>query len=306
MPRRLIDLSAHEFENLTYDILRLSGFENLTWRTPGADGGRDIDGIVFITDASGQRDTQRWYVECKRYDSSISWPILWQKLAYADVKKADFLLLSTNSNPSPQCETQIAEWNRTARSPRVRVWRSYDLDHLIRLHGVVALKYGLREPTSAFDYDFGGLSELLTKTVQASYVANSLGLESNRALEAAAAISELLTLRIKQVKHLGRFPSAAEDFEDSLYPWVAIGGELAGFDPASLRAVCAFLRFAARLDRVALSVCDGSVILRSSSKKLDGVGGSAWKAIVSIEPWLLTQMTLSEDKREVRLKPTKG
>lgn len=305
MSRHLVDLSAQEFENLTYDLLRLSGFENLTWRTPGPDEGRDIEGVFFATDASGQRSAQRWYIECKRYESSVAWPVLWKKLSYADVKKVDFLLLSTTSKPSPQCETQIADWNRTSRAPLIRVWRGYELEHLVRLHGVVALKYGLREPASAFDYDFGPLSALLTKTVQASYSANWFKTESSRALEAAAAIAELLTLRMEQVARFGRFSSVEWDFQDALYPWITVAGELAGFDPIGLRAVCAYLRFTAKWDDVSLSMHDRSAILRPA-KKNGRISESAWRAVSSMEPWLLIQMTLGNNNEEVHLMPTKG
>src|ERR1700720_2504839 len=43
---RLKQLHPQEFENLTYDILFLSGVQNLRWRPPSADGGRDLEGDV--------------------------------------------------------------------------------------------------------------------------------------------------------------------------------------------------------------------------------------------------------------------
>src|SRR5687768_1892712 len=88
------DVSPSEFENLIYDLVSASGFKNIVWRTPGADGGRDIEATYFQHDAVGEQIEQRWYVECKRYQSSISWPIVYNKLAHADAQSADFLLLA--------------------------------------------------------------------------------------------------------------------------------------------------------------------------------------------------------------------
>jgi Restriction endonuclease len=67
-------LQPEQFENLTYDILLLSGVQNLRWRTPGTDGGRDLEGDLTTVDFSGETVKQRWYIECKRYAQSINWP----------------------------------------------------------------------------------------------------------------------------------------------------------------------------------------------------------------------------------------
>jgi len=109
------DLSPSEFENFTYDVLSAAGVRGLTWRTPGADGGRDIEGHVSTLDFSGVESRQRWYFECKRYTNSLDWPLIYAKVAFADANGADFLLVVTNSNPSPACETQIATWNSEHR-----------------------------------------------------------------------------------------------------------------------------------------------------------------------------------------------
>ncbi len=275
MPRRLGDLEPREFENLTYDLLRLSGFQNLTWRTPGSDEGRDIEGLFYFVDASGYSSLQKWHVECKRYESSVSWPVLWEKLSYADVKQVDFFLLSTNSQPSPQCESQIAEWNKSTRSPQIRIWRGYNLDHFVRLYGVVALKYGLREPASQFTHDFGPLSSVLTKTIQAAYVASTIGVAGATALEAAAALSELLTLRMSQVSKIGRFVAASEVPKIESYPWASMSGPSCEIEETSLRAICAYLRFAARWDRMTIEMSGEKAIIRSSPSSLR-IGKGAW------------------------------
>src|SRR5689334_4421657 len=100
---RIARLSPGQFENLTFDCMKAAGLKNVVWRTPGADGGRDIEGYAFDRDLSGQDVVQKWYVECKLYSSSLDWPTIWNKISYADAQGADFLLVVTNSNPSPTC-----------------------------------------------------------------------------------------------------------------------------------------------------------------------------------------------------------
>src|SRR5258708_22664595 len=87
---RLKRLQPQEFENLTYDILFLSGVQNLRWRTPSADGGRDLEGDVATMDFSGETVRQRWYIECKRYGQSLNWPTVYEKLTVAINHAADY------------------------------------------------------------------------------------------------------------------------------------------------------------------------------------------------------------------------
>jgi hypothetical protein len=41
-------LAPDEFENLSYDVLFLSGVQNLHWRTPSADGGQGPRGPTML------------------------------------------------------------------------------------------------------------------------------------------------------------------------------------------------------------------------------------------------------------------
>jgi hypothetical protein len=75
---RLKQMQPQEFENLAYGLVFLCGAQNLRWRTPGADGGRDLECEFRVADFSGEHATEKWYVECKRYGKS---PALAQPLA---------------------------------------------------------------------------------------------------------------------------------------------------------------------------------------------------------------------------------
>jgi restriction endonuclease Mrr len=104
-------LQPEQFENLTYDVLLLSGVQNLRWRTPAADGGRDLEGDVTSVDFSGETIRQRWYIECKRYAQSVDWPTVYGKLTVAINHQADYLLLVTTANVSVPCRDEIQRHN---------------------------------------------------------------------------------------------------------------------------------------------------------------------------------------------------
>ena len=136
---RLKKLEPTEFENLTYDILFLSGVQNLRWRTPSADGGRDLEGEIAVVDFSGETVRQRWYIECKRYAQSLSWPTVYEKLTVAINHKADFLLFVTTSNFSPPCRDEVQRHNEE-QSVKIRIWPFYYLEQLLTIHGQVAVR----------------------------------------------------------------------------------------------------------------------------------------------------------------------
>src|SRR5688500_18811623 len=121
----LDDLKALDptiFEHLVYDLLVLSGLRNATWRTPGADGGRDIEGTAIHADLSASVTHQKWYVECKRYEASVDWPTIYGEIAYADNHGADFLLICTTSSLSPRCKEEIQRRDALRQRLQVRYW----------------------------------------------------------------------------------------------------------------------------------------------------------------------------------------
>ena len=170
MLKKIGALSPSEFENLTFDCVKAVGLRNVTWRTPGADGGRDIEGVEYTRDLSGHDTIYRWYVECKRYSASIDWPTIWTKVSYADVQAADYLLLVTNSNPSPNCENKINEWNASGRRPKIRTWRGYELPGLLRNFPHIAVMHGLSENQSDLQASILPLALLATNIGQVASV----------------------------------------------------------------------------------------------------------------------------------------
>ncbi len=236
-----------------FDCLRASGLRNLLWRTPGADGGRDIEGWRFVNDFSGQDTSQKWFIECKRYSNSLDWPTVWKKIAYADGHLADYLLVATNSNPSPACENEIARWNEGRRTPIIRFWRGYDLPRIIRSFPHIAVAYGLATNIQTTDAAALSLSAIVTGITQAAYVSHSLGGDVSLGLEAGSYLSELLSHRLSDLERFGRFVPGAELQSAPAFDWLDCTGDVSCWEDVGFRATLTYLRYQTQCERIIFS-----------------------------------------------------
>lgn len=259
-------MSPTAFENLAFDIARAVGLRNLVWRTPGADGGRDIEGMFFFNDPSGYDRRETWHIECKRYSSSIDWPTIWGKVAFANSHNADVLLLFTNSNPSPGCENEISAWNNSQRFPKIRVWRGYDIPRLLRLNTDILLSHGLDNTIQNINRFSTEIALLLSKLIQTSYssfIFNNLSITS---LEAASCISELFTQRLFDVQQHGRFVHAEKLKACTDWPWLVIMGSTSDIEEIGFRGIVSFLRHVAQGDRISAKISVKTVELNIRSE----------------------------------------
>jgi hypothetical protein len=215
---------------------------NLTWRTPGPDGGRDIEGVTTVRDLAGFEQSATWFVECKHYSSSIDWPTVWAKLAYAQSHDADVLLMVTTNNPSPNCETEINSWNKARKSPAIRFWRGYELANVIRGVPSVGAVFGLIEGEAEAEASLLPLAAVLSKLCENAYTRTYFSPQDTLPIEAAAAISELFVARLGQLREYHK-PVPSLRVEQGLgYEWLTITGHVTTWDELSLRAMVAFLR----------------------------------------------------------------
>ena len=302
MPQRKIsDLTPTEFENLTYDLLQFVGLRNLVWRTPGADGGRDIEGVEVRNDLSGNVSVVRWYVECKQYTNSIDWPTIWKKIAYAESNEASFLLLVTSNNPTPTAETEITKWNLRRDAVQIRVWRGYQLDQHLASYPSVRVKYGLAE-AAASDVEFLPLLLEITKMAQASYVANDFGSDPVPGLEAAAALAELVSLRMDQVRRHGH--PVAEGLVNVApdYGWLSWQGDVGSWEEAGLRALLASHRYLLAASGSAVSVQDGVALVQLAEPRgrlTPAVRGS----LARIAMWANIEVELEDTGASLKMRP---
>ena len=240
---RINALDPTEFENLTYDSVRAAGLRNLVWRTPGADGGRDIEGIAFSTDMSGHELIQKWYVECKHYSNSIDWATIYKKIAHADVHEADVLLLVTNNNPSPACETEITRWNDSRRRPLVRFWRGYNLKQVLSGFPEVAASYGLIDNVDKLRASVLPLSLIISKVSQAAYVRSEFDQSVKDELEVGSGLAELLSLVLANFDNSGKLTGGDKLTAVPSFEWLDWHGDFECWDEIGIRAVLPFLRF---------------------------------------------------------------
>ena len=243
-------LTPTDFENLVFDVVRALGFRNVVWRTPGSDGGRDIEGHLETSDPTGFLQIQRWHIECKRYKSSISWPTVWEKIAHADALGADVLFLVTNSTPSPKRETRIAKWNNARRRPAIRVWRGYNFPSILRTNVEIAVGHGIFKPDLEPNGLGASLALELAKLIQSAHGAVEFGSGSKSAIEAASALAELLEHRLRDLEQYGRFQKGPKLVQSSVPDWLKINSGYDDVEEVSFRALAALMRHFTQSDIV--------------------------------------------------------
>ncbi|MBR0870305.1 restriction endonuclease [Bradyrhizobium tropiciagri] len=254
-------LPPEQFENLTYDVLLLSGVQNLRWRTPAADGGRDLEGDVVSVDFSGETVRQRWYIECKRYNQSIDWSTVYGKLTVAINHQADYLLLVTTSNVSVPCRDEIQRHNER-RGVQIRVWPFYYLEQLLTVHGQVAVKYGLVKNPQTLHVDFERIISELMKLAQATDAAVEFGQKSRDRVTLIAVFTELISKRIEDVRKHGRFITHRFKPDRDTFEWCKPAPLPADrFDATSLRAALATIKNVLGLNAVECRTDDGNLVI---------------------------------------------
>ena len=244
------------------------GMQPLVWRTPGADGGRDIEGFLTTLDASGYVTNEKWYIECKRYAASIDWPTVRGKLAYAENHKADFLLLVTNSNPSPQCETEVSIWNANYHPLKIRVWRGYDLDRIVGSFPSISAKYGLTDKVAVPDSTLVELMSQALRIAQATHATFEFGCDPGPGLEASSALTEMISLRVEQLASHGSVVLAARQITAAPFPWINWPANAGDWDDAGLRALLACLKYCLAAKSLAVASSGEALIIEGVEAKL--------------------------------------
>jgi len=243
-------LTPSQFENLTYDLLTWRGMRNAAWRTPGADGGRDIEGSYEVRDLSGTYQTQKWYVDCKRYATSVNWPTVYEKLSYADSNGADFLLIVCTPSVSPQCRTEIDKWNAKTPKPIIRAWEPHFLEQLLIEHPEVAIKHGFRKATLLDAPGFVDLAFEASKCADAAYCRSKF--EDNKnvpELELASALANFMAAQMQQPRPTVVAPTVRRFSETDTYDWLifsptALASSLR-IDALSVRVILCLVRLSA-------------------------------------------------------------
>lgn len=263
---QLVTISPTTFENVTYDLLSSMGLVDLVWRTPGADGGRDIEGDIHKLDFSSTHIKERWYVECKRYSNSIDWPTVHEKLSYADNHSADYLLFVTTATFSPKCTDEVAKWNRNKKFPQVRFWPGYELEERLSKFPKILLKHGLVSTAPIQAPAFLDLTMQIAKATTSALGRDSLMTVAteNKELTYSAALSELLLARMQQFDSQNRTFAEPLVLPTDAFEWTSFASDKYPFDRYAFRAFLTLLHLVSESQNIRVSeVIDQQVVIEA-------------------------------------------
>lgn len=242
--KTLIDLTPTDFENLTFDLVQAMGLRNCVWRTPGRDGGRDIEGEWMVEDISGFTRSERWYVECKRYQDSVSWPTVWEKIAFAEANSAEILLVVTTSSLSPQAVDEVNKWNKLSKRPLIRFWGGHDIAPRIQLQPAILVKYGLSEnPAADAAIAILPLTRMLLRYAHSAESEEEFTEGKSRTMSAVYALAELISARLESIQaNSGFYPLQFRNAIDG-YSWLNNSHliESCGIDRLAARAAMSMI-----------------------------------------------------------------
>ncbi|MDQ1230990.1 restriction endonuclease [Sphingomonas sp. SORGH_AS_0879] len=208
----LNDLSPTNFENLCFDIIKGMAFKNPVWRTPGADGGRDIEAMRTFVDPTFVSNQEKWFIECKRYESAVSWPTIHEKIAHAEALDADYLFMMTTSSASPTSIDRINAWNALNKRPKVRFWGGHEIEAHVALKKEILFKYGLGK-INAEILGYAGVSLEMAKIISTVHSISQSRRDATIALEYANSLARCWNERIAQVQSRGTFFSFSRDLD---------------------------------------------------------------------------------------------
>lgn len=245
MTNKIVELDSTEFENLIFDLTQSLGLKNAVWRTPGRDVGRDIQGEWYMEDLSGHVGSQLWYVECKRHESSVGWPSVWEKISFAESNAADVLLFTVSSSLSPQAVDEVNKWNNQRKRPVIRFWNGSDIEKKLRLFPLIAIKFGLSsDPRVAIGRALLPAVNILLKFSIAAHSAEVFEIESSNKRAVLYSMAELISARLSEVEEYGVFSrdffrEATDGFE-----WLKNGDilEKMKFDRYAIRVIACYLK----------------------------------------------------------------
>lgn len=245
MTKTIGELSPTEFENLIFDLIRSLGLKNAVWRTPGRDVGRDIQGEWYVEDLSGHSGRQVWYVECKRHESSVSWPTVWEKISFAESNAADVLLFTVSSSLSPQAVDEVNKWNDQRKRPIIRFWNGSDIENKLRLFPLIAIKFSLSSDPRV---EIGGALlpsvNILLKFSIAAHSAEVFDIESSDKKAVLYSMADLISARLSEAEKYGVFSKAIFREATDGFEWLKNAPilEKIKIDRYSIRALACYLK----------------------------------------------------------------
>lgn len=103
--KKLLSLTPEQFEELCLLYIKSTGlWANPRWRKGGSDKGRDIEAEKVTKPDGVNTVIEKWFFQCKRYESGIGQQDIASAVEWADAERADYLVIASNSNLTNQCQ----------------------------------------------------------------------------------------------------------------------------------------------------------------------------------------------------------
>lgn len=131
----ITQLSPDSFEHLCYQLIRaLPGFANVDLREGSSDSGRDIEAEYRRLAPDGFTEiSEKWWFQCKRYSSGISYDNISGSIFQAETEKVDVLTIMSNVHLTPSCKNDIKQVKSQVHC-RILDWTGVHFQDLLFSH----------------------------------------------------------------------------------------------------------------------------------------------------------------------------
>lgn len=142
----IASLMGKDLEECVYWLIDCLGGKDLEWRHGGAaggaaDGGRDLEAQFLIPGPDGEISTQRWWVEAKGRSATVKASAVKEAVHNAAGRGGlDVLIVATNSIFSNPTRDWLADWQKSERRLRVKLWDRHHLEKLLSRHPEVVIR----------------------------------------------------------------------------------------------------------------------------------------------------------------------
>ncbi|MSM38132.1 MAG: hypothetical protein GJT30_00710 [Geobacter sp.] len=140
------DIKGSELEELLYWLFESMGAKDLEWRKGGkgpgtADQGRDIECTFYTSSPEGELTKQKWWVEAKGRSSTVDPSSIKESiLNVAGSNDIDVLVIATNAQFSNPTRDWVKEWQKTHKSPVIKLWERSCLERMVSKHPLAVIR----------------------------------------------------------------------------------------------------------------------------------------------------------------------
>ncbi len=133
-------LTHQQFEELCFELIHASDFNNIQWRQGGADKGRDIQALKNSSNKIVGDFTETWFFECKRYTNGVPPEQLTSKITWADAEKPNHLVFFISSYLTTSCKDWI-EKTKPTKPYKIHIIEGSDIIKILENNSKIYRKF---------------------------------------------------------------------------------------------------------------------------------------------------------------------